>query len=39
MSFYLFFAILQIRGKFDIRNIGLSPRSIDIDGSVRPRYV
>ena len=29
---------VKIRGKLDLRNIGAAPRSLDIDGSIRPRF-
>ena len=30
---------VKIRGKLDLRNIGAAPRSLDIDGSIRPRFL
>ena len=30
---------VKIRGKLYLRNIGAAPRSLDIDGSIRPRFV
>ena len=30
---------MQIEGKMDLRKLGTSPRSVDIDGSIKPRLV
>ena len=30
---------VKVRGKLDLRNIGAAPRSLDIDGSIRPRLL
>lgn len=30
---------LSVSGKMDLRKVGASPRSMDIDGEVKPRYV
>ena len=30
---------LALNGKMDLRKLGSSPRSMDIDGQIRPRYV
>lgn len=29
---------VKVGGKMDIRNIGTAPRSMDIDGHIKPRY-
>ena len=30
---------MQTEGKMDLRKLGTSPRSVDIDGSIKPRLV